>query len=49
MDKGLNAVKLMLSIEKQEAVSIARKIEFHNKERRYTEELITKEAFQQKN
>ena len=47
MDKGLNAVKLMLSIEKQEAVSIARKIEFHNKERRYTEELITKEAFQQ--
>ncbi len=46
MDKGLNAVKLMLSIEKQEAVSIARKIEFHNKERRYTEELITKEAFQ---
>ena len=47
MDKGLNAVKLMLSIEKQEAVSIARKIEFYNKERRYTEELITKEAFQQ--
>jgi len=47
MDKGLNAVKLMLSIKKQEAVSIARKIEFHNKERRYTEELITKEAFQQ--
>ena len=47
MDKGMNAVKLMLSIEKQEAVSIARKIEFHNKERRYTEELITKEAFQQ--
>ena len=47
MDNGLNAVKLMLSIEKQEAVSIARKIEFHNKERRYTEELITKEAFQQ--
>ena len=47
MDKGLNAVKLMLSNEKQEAVSIARKIEFHNKERRYTEELITKEAFQQ--
>lgn len=47
MDKGLNAVNLMLSIEKQEAVSIARKIEFHNKERRYTEELITKEAFQQ--
>ena len=47
MDKGLNAVKLMLSIEKQEAVSIARKLEFHNKERRYTEELITKEAFQQ--
>tara|TARA_Y100000287_G_scaffold65931_1_gene52018 strand:+ start:1499 stop:3190 length:1692 start_codon:yes stop_codon:yes gene_type:complete len=47
MDKGLNAVKLMLSIEKQEAISIARKIEFYNKERRYTEELITKEAFQQ--
>ncbi|MFL2603343.1 MAG: single-stranded-DNA-specific exonuclease RecJ [Flavobacteriaceae bacterium] len=47
MDKGLNAVKLMLSIEKQEALSIARKIEFYNKERRYTEELITKEAFQQ--
>ena len=47
MDKGLNAVKLMLSIEKQEAISIARKIEFYNKERRYNEELITKEAFQQ--
>ena len=47
MDKGLNAVKLMLSIEKQEALSIARKIEFYNKERRHTEELITKEAFQQ--
>ena len=47
MDKGLNAVKLMLSVEKQEAISIARKIEFYNKERRYTEELITKEAFQQ--
>ena len=47
MDKGLNAVKLMLSTEKQEAISIARKIEFYNKERRCTEELITKEAFQQ--
>jgi len=47
MDKGLNAVKLMLSFEKQEALSIARKIEFLNKERRHTEELITKEAFQQ--
>ena len=47
MDKGLSAVKLMLSVEKQEALSIARKIEFFNKERRHTEELITKEAFQQ--
>ena len=47
MDKGLNAVNLMLSIEKQEALSIARKIEFQNNERRNTEEVISKEAFQQ--
>ena len=47
MDKGLNAVKLMLSIEKQEALSIARAIEFQNNERRNTEEVITKEALQQ--
>ena len=47
MDKGLNAVKLMLSIEKQEALSLARAIEFQNNERRKTEEAITKEAFQQ--
>ena len=48
MDKGLNAVKLMLSIEKQEALSIARAIEFQNNERRNTEEVITKEALQQR-
>ena len=47
MDKGLNAVELMLCSEKQEAISIAGKIEFYNNERRNTEEVITKEAFKQ--
>ena len=47
MDHGLNAVRLLISTELEEALSISRSIEFFNTERKSTDERITKEAIQQ--
>lgn len=47
MNQGINAVELLLSKNQEEALPIARSIEFFNTERRSTDERITKEALQQ--
>lgn len=47
MDQGINAVELLLCKNQEEALPLARSIEFFNTERRSTEERITKEALQQ--
>lgn len=47
MNQGINAVELLLSNSPEEALPIARSIEFFNTERRSTDERITKEALQQ--
>jgi single-stranded-DNA-specific exonuclease len=47
MNQGINAVTLLLSKTQEEALPIARSIEFFNTERRTTDERITQEALQQ--
>ena len=47
MNQGIDAVSLLLSKTQEEALPIARSIEYFNSERRSTEERITKEALQQ--
>jgi single-stranded-DNA-specific exonuclease len=47
MNQGISAVELLLSTSQEEALPLARSIEFFNTERRSTEERITKEALQQ--
>ena len=47
MNQGINAVELLLSKSQEEALPLARSIEFYNTERRSTDERITKEALQQ--
>ena len=47
MNKGISAVELLLSRDQEEALPLARSIEFSNTERRSTDERITKEALQQ--
>jgi len=47
MDHGLNAVRLLISTQPEEALFISRSIEFFNTERKSTDERITKEAIQQ--
>ena len=47
MDHGLNAVQLLTAKDPEEALPIARSIEFYNSERRATDERITQEALQQ--
>jgi len=47
MDHGLNAVSLLTATTLEEALPIARSIEFFNTERRSTDERITEEALQQ--
>ncbi len=47
MNQGINAVELLLAKRQEEALPLARSIEFFNEERRSTDERITKEALQQ--
>ena len=47
MNQGISAVELLLSRDQEEALPLARSIEFSNTERRSTDERITKEALQQ--
>ena len=47
MSQGISAVELLLSRDQEEALPLARSIEFSNTERRSTDERITKEALQQ--
>lgn len=47
MDHGLNAVQLLIAKDPEEALPIARSIEFYNSERRATDERIKQEALQQ--
>ena len=47
MDQGINAVELLMATSLEEALPIARSIEFFNTERRTADERITKEALQQ--
>ena len=47
MNSGISAVELLLSRDQEEALPMARAIEFSNTERRSTDERITKEALQQ--
>lgn len=47
MNKGISAVELLLIKSQEEALPLARSIEFFNTERRSTDERITKEALQQ--
>lgn len=47
MNQGINAVSLLLSKTQEEALPLARAIEFFNTERRTTDERITREALQQ--
>ena len=47
MNQGISAVELLLTKSQEEALPLARSIEFFNTERRSTDERITKEALQQ--
>ena len=47
MNQGISAVELLLAKNQEEALPLARSIEFFNTERRSTDERITKEALQQ--
>jgi single-stranded-DNA-specific exonuclease len=47
MNQGISAVELLLTKSQEEALPLARSIEFFNMERRSTDERITKEALQQ--
>ena len=47
MNSGISAVELLLSRDQEEALPLARAIEFSNTERRSIDERITKEALQQ--
>ena len=47
MNQGISAVELLLAQDQEEALPLARSIEFFNTERKSTDERITKEALQQ--
>ena len=47
MNQGISAVELLLAQDQEEALPLARSIEFFNTERKSTDKRITKEALQQ--